>query len=127
HKVLLCEQHEIDKISSLSTPTSVLVLAHFLPFEHIDISKLEKEWILVLDSVRDPGNMGTIIRIADWFGVKHILMSHDCVDVYNPKVVQSSMGSLMRCNYHIVNDLAQLLSRSRMPKYVTHLQGKVLD
>jgi len=80
---------------------------------------------LALDSVRDPGNMGTIIRLADWFGVKTIYCSADCVEVYNPKVVQASMGSVFRINI-VVCDLLELCSRFKAASrkiYGTFLDG----
>ncbi len=85
----------MSRISSLSTPSPVLAvvkkpLAQRLP------EQPERGLYLALDSVRDPGNMGTIIRIADWFGVSAVFVSEDCVEQYNPKVVQASMGSIFR-------------------------------
>ncbi len=84
-------QKELERISSLKNPNQVLALAE-MP------DQLPVDWtenlILVLDSIRDPGNMGTIIRTAKWFGVNTIICSEDCADAYNPKTVQSTMGAL---------------------------------
>lgn len=87
---------ELEKISQLTTPNQVVaVVKHFntiKPFAE------KGKFILALDGIQDPGNMGTIIRIADWFGVQHIVCSEDSADRYNPKVVQSTMGSIGRVN-----------------------------
>ena len=79
--------------------------------------------ILVLDAVADPGNLGTIIRLCDWFGIQHILCSEDTVDCYNPKVVQASMGSLARVHCHYTN-LYAYMAQSDLPIYGTFLEGK---
>ena len=93
---------ELERISSLKTPNKVLAIA-----KTPDISLPQKEdfndLILVLDKIQDPGNIGTIIRTADWFGIKHIICSEDTVDVYNPKVTQSTMGSFLRIKTHYTN------------------------
>ena len=94
---------ELDRISNLQTPNEVLVIAHQLlhPNEPVLPGKLT----IVLDGIQDPGNMGTIIRIADWFGIQQIICSDDCVEIYNPKTVQSTMGSLLRVNWWYKNFL----------------------
>lgn len=79
--------------------------------------------ILVLDQLADPGNLGTIIRVCDWFGIKHIVSSLDTVDCFNPKVVQSSMGSLARVHCHY-RDLKDLLDQTKRPIYGTFLEGE---
>lgn len=87
---------ELGKISNLQTPNEVVVIAHqFVP---ADEPVLKDRLTIVLDGIQDPGNMGTIIRIADWFGIEQIICSDDCVEIYNPKVVQSTMGSILRVN-----------------------------
>jgi RNA methyltransferase, TrmH family len=97
---------ELDRISNLSTPNEVLALLRIpepSPFEPTSAEGL----VLALDAIRDPGNLGTIIRTADWFGITHILCSPDCVDPWNPKVIQASMGSIGRVTLHetILNEL----------------------
>ncbi len=90
--------HELQKLSQLQTANQVLALVQ-MPMNHpFDFDKAAIS--LALDGIQDPGNMGTIIRIADWFGVKQIICSTDCADVYNPKVVQSTMGSIFRTSIH---------------------------
>ena len=93
---------EMAQISHLTTPSGILALLKYPDFEP-DFSALAKEKILVLDAIRDPGNLGTIIRSADWFGVRHILASVDTVDCFNPKVTQATMGSLFRIKVHYLN------------------------
>ena len=85
---------ELNRISALQTPNEVVVVAQQV--RNVDEPELKGNLTLVLDGIQDPGNMGTIIRIADWFGVHQIICSADCVDNYNPKVVQASMGSIIR-------------------------------
>src|SRR5690606_9323670 len=78
---------------------------------------------VVLDNVRDPGNMGTIIRLCDWFGIKQLVCSESSVDIYNPKVVQATMGSIARVNV-IYADLGAFLKDSAVPVYGTFMEGE---
>ena len=93
-------KNELQRISSLKTASDVLAVVH-IPLEKsdFDFSGIN----IVLDDVKDPGNLGTIIRICDWFGVKNIYCSEETVDVYNPKVVQSTMGSITRVDVIYTN------------------------
>lgn len=112
----------MSRISGLTTPPPVLAVVEQ---KRTGSADLADGLCLALDSVRDPGNMGTIIRIADWFGVKTIYCSADCVEVYNPKVVQASMGSIFRMDI-VVCDLVQLCSRFKAAGkkvYGTFLNG----
>jgi TrmH family RNA methyltransferase len=86
---------ELKKLSSLQTPNQVISVAR-IPGWRTNMESLAEKLVLVIDEVQDPGNLGTIIRVADWFGIDHIICSNTTVDAYNPKVVQSSMGSLFR-------------------------------
>ena len=79
---------------------------------------------LVLDTIQDPGNLGTIIRTADWFGIENIICSPACADMYNPKVVQSTMGSLARVNIFYTNLEEWLQKNKKIKKYATALNGK---
>lgn len=88
-------EKELSRISFLETPNKVLAVCTTLQ-EVPDEDTLKKNISLVLDDIKDPGNLGTIIRTADWFGLPYIFCSPECVDVYNPKVVQATMGSLLR-------------------------------
>ena len=92
-------ENELKKISSLTTPNQALGIVE-IPSYKIDEREISNSLSLVLDDISDPGNLGTIIRIADWFGIKNIICSPDTADCYNPKVVQASMGSLFRTKIH---------------------------
>jgi TrmH family RNA methyltransferase len=111
------------RISQLSSPSPVLaVVSRPEPSGLV----VERGLCLALDGVRDPGNLGTILRIADWFGVQALFLSDDCVDLYNPKVIQSSMGSVFRVRT-VTSDLVDLARRFRekgMPVYGTFLDGE---
>ena len=112
---------ELQRISNLSTPNKVLAVCRLPERDLQEISEPEGT-LLALDDIRDPGNMGTIMRTADWFGVNTIICSNDCVDVFNPKVVQSSMGSLARVKVYYT-DLETYISESEIPVYATVLDG----
>lgn len=92
---IFIKQKELERISSLKNPNTVLAVAEIPNQKPID---LDDSLILILDGIRDPGNLGTIIRTAKWFGVNTIICSEDCADIYNPKVVQSTMGALFHVN-----------------------------
>ena len=113
------------RISQLSTPSPVLaVVARPEPAGIV----LQRSLCLALDGIRDPGNLGTILRIADWFGVETVYLSPDCVEPFNPKVIQASMGSIFRVHFETV-DLPALARRFReagMHVYGTFLDGKDL-
>ncbi|RYE36022.1 MAG: RNA methyltransferase, partial [Sphingobacteriaceae bacterium] len=94
---------ELEKISSLNTPQDVIALVEIPNQPEIDLKSLNGKFTLMLDGVQDPGNLGTIIRTADWFGITQIICSEDTVDAYNPKVVQATMGSLARIKVHYAN------------------------
>ena len=109
---------ELDKISGLSTPNKVLGLFKIPKFPKIP----EKGLILVLDDVNDPGNLGTIIRLCDWFGVSHLVCSKNSVDCYNPKVVQSTMGSLSRLPISYT-DVHEFLNQTQLPIFGAVMNG----
>ena len=118
-------EDELQKISSLTTPQQTLAIAEIpLPKPNINF---DSGLFLLLDGINDPGNLGTIIRIADWFGISEIICSENTVDCYNSKVVQASMGSLFRINVSY-NDLTSLLKdnamNKKLPVYGTVLNGK---
>ncbi len=114
--------NEIQKISSLKTPQEVIGLVKIPIWPVLNYKALEKKFSLVLDNIQDPGNMGTIIRTADWFGIQDIICSEDTVDVYNPKVVQATMGSLARVNVHYA-DLLTVLPQIKLPIFGAMLNG----
>jgi len=113
---------ELEKISQLKTPNHVLVIASKLKWH--GEPKIKDTVSLALDTIQDPGNMGTIIRLADWFGVNQITCSMDCVDQYNPKVVQSTMGSIARVRIDYVDLESWLQKNSNVYTYAAGLKGK---
>ena len=117
---------EMKKITLLSSPSPVFVVFYRSQYEfNIDELLGNKELILALDAVQDPGNLGTIIRVADWFGIRNIICSQGTVDVYNTKTIQSTMGALARVRIHYVNlnDVLGVCSRNGYPIYGTFLGG----
>ncbi len=92
---------ELARISSFKNPNQVLATSE-IPDQSIQKINFE-DLVLILDNIQDPGNLGTIIRTAEWFGIKNIICSDDCVDLYNPKVIQATMGSFLRLNTHYTN------------------------
>mgnify|MGYP003575593126 FL=1 len=101
---------ELERISQLKTPNQVLAIVALPGVEHFKFAKDQPG--LVLDGIQDPGNLGTIIRIADWFGIYQVICSKDCADAYNPKVVQSTMGSIFRVKL-LYTDLGKWLDSNR--------------
>lgn len=120
-------QTEIEQMSSLRTPQGVIGV--FKKREDTGKGLLEMGdglWV-ALDGVQDPGNLGTIIRTCDWFGVHHIVCSRDTADCYNPKVVQATMGALARVSVHYIDNLGEMLQQMQKadyPIYGTLLDGK---
>ena len=104
----LVTEDELARISDLTTPNRVLAIARIPETSEIKEDDYS-DMILALDGIRDPGNMGTIIRTADWFGIRQLVCSPDCVDIYSPKVIQSTMGSFARVNVTIM-ELIQLIN-----------------
>ena len=114
---------EIGQLSGLRTPQGVIGV--FKKSEHSDYSEYSEnsDLLLVLDGIQDPGNLGTIIRSCDWFGVRTILCSPDTADCYNPKVVQATMGALARVQVHYL-DLPSFLKDTNLPIFGTLLDGR---
>jgi TrmH family RNA methyltransferase len=117
-------KEELDKVSALTTAQGVVAVCK-IPEGGKTQPDLKKDLVLALDEIKDPGNMGTIIRIADWFGINHIYCSEECVDTYNPKVIQASMGSIARVKVQYVNLSDRLSSMGEgIPVYGALLSGK---
>lgn len=112
---------ELEKISQLQTPNQVVAVLR--KFEQVTEVKLKGKLVLALDTLQDPGNLGTIIRIADWFGIEHIVCDHDSADLYNPKVVQATMGSIARVKL-LYTDLAGWLAEQKTTVYAAALEGE---
>ena len=115
----LVKEEDMKRITALSSPSSCLALFKIPNEPKIDTKGL----IVALDDIRDPGNLGTIIRLCDWFGVAQLLCSKETVDVYNPKVIQSTMGSISRVNVNYV-DLNKFISDNPLPVFGTFMDGK---
>ena len=120
--VLIATPEQLETISTLKTANEVLLTVAM----EQDNTWEHSGWILMLDTVQDPGNMGTIIRTADWFGIKQIVASKDCVDIYNPKVIQATMGSLLRVKV-VKTDLLSIVTQTHLPTYAAVLGGKDLQ
>lgn len=124
-EVIEVTEEELKKVSFLQHPQQVLAV--FRQAQDGDFSINTQELSLALDGVQDPGNLGTIIRIADWFGITHIYCSQDTADVYNPKVVQATMGSIARVKVEYGNLLALVESLpADVPVYGTLLDGDII-
>jgi TrmH family RNA methyltransferase len=114
----------LEKITALATPNQVLALVD-MPKQQADAPK-PNGLCLALDAIRDPGNLGTIVRTADWFGIKRIYCSLDCVDIYNPKTVQSTMGSIVRVDV-VYTDLEALFKANNdIPIFAADMDGESL-
>ena len=119
NKVHAISEAELKKISALSTPNTCLAVFKIPKAKEM----VEKGLIVALDDVRDPGNLGTIIRLCDWFGIETLFCSEESVDIYNPKVVQATMGSISRVNV-VYGNLEAFLSQTKLPVFGTFMDGK---
>ena len=117
-------EEELSRASLLKTPQQVLAVFE-QPDESVDISVISRSLCLALDDVQDPGNLGTIVRLADWFGIEHIICSQNTVDVYNPKTIQATMGGIARVKVHYTSlpDFIRSLGED-IPVFGTFLNGK---
>lgn len=114
---------EFQKISGLTNPQGILALVHLPTVESFNWALLRQQHNLLLDDIQDPGNLGTIIRTAEWFGINHIICSTGTVDAFNPKVVQATMGSLARVKIYYTS-LGDFIKQSEMPTFGAFLEGK---
>jgi TrmH family RNA methyltransferase len=132
HKNLLIEKNilfteineeELKKISTQQSPNQVLAIVHSLT-NNTNLLNSQQELCLFLDDIRDPGNLGTIIRIADWFGIKHVFCSQHCTELYNPKTLQATMGAILRIEvtYTSFDDL--IATNKNTPIYGAILNGE---
>lgn len=118
------DRRDMERISALKTATTTIAVVE-QPRHKLNISNLDGRLTLALDGVQNPGNLGTIIRLADWFGIEDILCTKECADCYNPKVVQATMGAILRVRVHYVDDLAAMLVSLRDKG--TAIYGTLLD
>lgn len=119
NKVHAISEVELKKISALTTPNTCLAVFKIPKVKEM----VEKGLIVALDDVRDPGNLGTIIRLCDWFGIETLFCTEESVDIYNPKVVQATMGSISRVNV-VYGNLETFLSQTKLPVFGTFMDGK---
>ncbi|MDO4162863.1 MAG: RNA methyltransferase [Bacteroides sp.] len=117
----VCEE-ELARASLLKAPQQVLAVFE-QPDECIDLSVIRHSLTLALDDVQDPGNLGTIVRLADWFGIEHIFCSPNTVDIYNPKAIQATMGGIARVKLHYTPLPELIRSLTDIPIYGTFLDG----
>jgi TrmH family RNA methyltransferase len=125
--VEIVEKEELAKISFLKT-TPEIISVFKIPESVISWNEIFDDLTLVLDTIQDPGNLGTIVRLADWFGVKNIVCSEDSADLYNPKVIQSTMGAFARVKVHYVSisDFLNQAKNLNIPIYGAFLEGENL-
>ncbi len=124
-QVIPVKDFELEKISLLTTAHHVLAV--FKKKEAPAVVNIKGKITLVLDGIQDPGNFGTIIRTADWFGADNIICSHACADMYNPKVVQSTMGSLARVNILYTHIEEWLQQHAAVKRYAAALNGRPVN
>lgn len=115
----LVNQKELNIMSSLKNPSDILGVFQMPKTKSIDFS----DWVIALQDIQDPGNLGTIIRLCDWFDIKSIICSQNTVDCYNPKVLQATMGSIARVNI-CYGDLSALISSSNSRVFGTFMDGE---
>jgi TrmH family RNA methyltransferase len=120
-EVIAVKDFELEKISLLTAPNTLLAV--FKTKKEKAPADIKNKITLVLDTIQDPGNFGTIIRIADWFGIENIICSPGCADMYNPKVVQSTMGSLARVNIFYTALPGWLKKNASIKKYAAAIAG----
>jgi TrmH family RNA methyltransferase len=123
-EIIVVSHDELKQVSSLKTPHNALAV---VPFKNPEpaLSLPSEELVAALENIQDPGNLGTIIRAAVWFGIKNIFCSPDCVDIYNPKVIQASMGALLHVNlfYYDLEELLITASEKKLPIFGALLEG----
>jgi TrmH family RNA methyltransferase len=122
--VEIVSQEELESAGVFHSNNACLAIAYTK--ENQALYTEEKEFVLVLDEVKDPGNLGTIIRVADWYGIRKIVCSPDTADLYNPKVITASMGSFTRVRLYYCDLPAYFSSQNRLPVYGAFLDGQNL-
>lgn len=124
-EVIKCTRRDLERMSSLSTPPEVIAVCE-IPRYTIEPAELADQLVLALDTIQDPGNFGTIMRVADWFGIHDIICSRETVDFTNPKAVQATMGALARVKVHYCDlaDTLRVMAEADMPVYGTFLDGE---
>ncbi len=124
-KVLIISDKDSEQLSALETSPGIIAVSNFKESK-IDDFAFENKITLMLDSISDPGNLGTIIRIADWYGIETVICSPDCVDLYNSKTIASSMGSFTRVNI-IYTELEAILKNKKIPSFACVMNGNAIQ
>ncbi|MCK0161843.1 TrmH family RNA methyltransferase [Allomuricauda sp. F6463D] len=119
NKAELVSSKDLKQMSSLAHPNGVLGIFHMVE----EKDTVDSDWVVALDAIRDPGNLGTIIRLCDWFGITKLVCSKDTVDCYNPKVLQATMGSIARVQI-AYKDLEAYLTNTDFPVYGAYMDGE---
>ncbi|MBO4995466.1 MAG: RNA methyltransferase [Muribaculaceae bacterium] len=119
---IIVKRMDMERMSTLSTPSPVIAV-YEIPERSINETDLSEKLVIALDTVQDPGNLGTIVRAADWFGVTDLICSHETADIYNPKSVMATMGAISRVNVHYC-DLSEILPKIDSTIYGTFLDGE---
>lgn len=122
-EVITADESELKRATFLKTAPQIIGV-FYRPSQEIEKIDPDKQLCLVLDGIQDPGNMGAIVRIADWFGIGHIICSHDTVDIFNPKTVQATMGAIARVKVFYTHIGSFLKQQSHLPIYGTFLEGE---
>ncbi|MGE5393365.1 MAG: TrmH family RNA methyltransferase [Candidatus Saccharibacteria bacterium] len=124
-ELIITDNELLAKASLLQNPQDALAIVQ-QPFHEFNQIDFNKDLCLALDFIQDPGNLGTILRLADWFGIRHIICSENTVDLYNPKVVQASMGAIFRIKTHVteLSSFLTPLTENGIPVYGTFLEGE---
>ena len=117
----MISENELKQMSGLKSPNKVLAVFYIPKPRPIDF----KDWVVVLDDIRDPGNLGAIIRLCDWFGIQHLICSLNTVDCFNPKVLQATMGSISRVDV-VYTELTGFLSNLKIPVYGAFMNGETV-
>ena len=118
-KRTIINESDLKKISALAKPNTCLAVFKMPAEKKITATGL----ILALDAIRDPGNLGTVLRLCDWFGIDQLICSKETVDIYNPKVIQATMGSIARVNVNYI-DLQDFISTTKLPVFGTFMEGE---
>jgi len=124
-EVIITDESQLKKVSQLKSPPPVIGIFEQKKNTSTSIP-LAEQLVLFLDEVQDPGNLGTIIRLADWFGIHHVVCSKGCADVYNHKTIQSTMGAIARVNIHYIDPIEffKMAKKTEIPVYGTFLEGE---
>ena len=123
--LLIIKERDIQQLSTLETSPGIIAVSNFKETS-MERVIFENKFTLMLDSISDPGNLGTIIRIADWYGIENIICSHGCVDLYNSKTIASSMGSFTRVNV-IYAELEPILKKVKVTAYACVMNGEFIN